>query len=213
MIHFPRKIVGIVIPNRKNAVRAVVTAVVVVSSRAANAHLVSTELGPLYDGAAHPLVSPQDLLTILGLAILASYGGATSGRRLIVSLTLAWGTGVGIGFAALDGQLEFPVATAAVILLFGILGLSRIRVPSGVLVPASAFIGLARGVMNGSAARAADGQWLSVVGVSLGVLVLGVILTGCCTWVAKRPAAVVLRVVGSWIAAIGLLMLGWELGS
>ena len=202
---------GIVFPNRKNAVRAVIAAVVVVSSRAANAHLVSTDLGPFYDGAAHPLVSPQDLLTILGLAILAAYGGAASGRRLIVSLTLAWATGVCIGFAAVHGPMEFPVATAVVILILGVLGVSRMRVPLGILVPASAFLGLARGVMNGSAARDADGQWLSILGVVLGVFVLGTLLTGGGKWLENRRFAVVLRVIGSWIAAIGLLMLGWEL--
>jgi len=211
VIHIPPKLLGIVFPNRNHAVRAVVAAVGVFSSRAAQAHLVSTDLGPFYDGAAHPLVSPQDLLTILGLAILAAYGGATSGRRLIVSLTLAWATGVCVGFAVVDGQLEFPVATAAVILILGILGLSRMRVPSGVLVSASAFIGFARGVMNGSAARAADGQWLSVLGIVLGVFVLGALLTGGSKWLENRRPAVVLRVIGSWIAAIGLLMLGWEL--
>jgi hydrogenase/urease accessory protein HupE len=201
VIHFPRK----------NAVRAVVAAVAVVFSQAANAHLVSTELGPLYDGAAHPLVSPQDLLTILGLAILAAHGGAISGRRLIVSLTLAWATGVCIGFAAVHGPLEFPVAAAAVILILGILGVSRLRIPSGVLVSASTFLGLARGVMNGSAARNADGQWLSVLGIALGIFVLCTLLTGGGKWLENRRFAVALRVIGSWIAAIGLLMLGWEL--
>ena len=211
MTHCPWQKVGIVFADREKAVRAVVAVVVVVYSRAANAHLVSTELGPLYDGAAHPLVSPQDLLTILGLAILAAYGGATSGRRLIVSLTLAWAAGVCVGFAVVDGQLELPVATAAVILMLGILGLFKMRVPSGVLVSASVFIGFARGVMNGSAARDADGQWLSVLGVVLGVFVLGALLTGGSNWLENRRPAVVLRVIGSWIAAIGLLMLGWEL--
>jgi len=198
--HFPRKI----------AVGAVVAAVAVGYSRTAQAHLVSTELGPLYDGAAHPLVSPQDLLTILGLAILAAYGGATSGRRLIASLTLAWAAGVCIGFAVVEGPLGFPVATAAVILVLGVLGVSKLRIPSGVLVAASAVIGFARGVMNGSAARNADGQWLSVLGIVLGVFVLGALLTGGGKWLESRRFAVALRVVGSWIAAIGLLMLGWE---
>ena len=201
MIHFPWK----------NAVRVVVVATVVISSRAANAHLVSTELGPLYDGAAHPLVSPQDLLTVLGLAILAAYGGAATGRRLIVWLTLAWAIGLGAGFSVVKGPLEFPVAAAVVILLLGALGVSRMRVPPGVLLSSSAFLGFARGLMNGSAARNADGQWLSVLGIVLGVFVLGTLLTGGGHWLANRRPAVVLRVIGSWIAAIGLLMLGWEL--
>lgn len=212
-MHFPWKIEGLVFSGRTKAFRAVVAAVVLGHTRAANAHLVSTDLGPFYDGAAHPLVSPQDMLTILGLSILAAYGGAISGRRLVVSLTLAWAAGVCVGFAVVDGPLEFPIATSSVILLLGILGLFKLLVPSGVLISVSAFIGLARGVMNGSAARSADGQWLSVLGIVLGVFVLGALLTGGSKWLDDRRTAVVLRVIGSWIAAIGLLMLGWELRS
>ena len=192
---------------------AVVAAVVAGQTRPAYAHLVSTDLGPFYDGAAHTLVSPPDLLTIIGFAILAAHGGVTTGRRLLLSLTLAWGAGVIAGFALMERPAEVPVATAAVILMLGISRLVQIRIPPVVLLSAAAVIGLARGVMNGAAARAADGQWLSVVGVVLGVFVLGSLLTGFGTWLEKGRAAVVLRVVGSWIAAIGLLMLGWELRS
>jgi len=202
--------VACVAPKKIWAVGAVLGGVIAGHTRTASAHLVSTDLGPFYDGAAHPLVSPQDLLTILGLAILAAYGGATSGRRLIVSLTLAWATGVVVGFAMVGRQFDLPIATAGVILLLGVTGLFKMRVPSVALASVSVFIGLVRGVMNGSAARAADGQWLSVVGIVLGVFVLGTLLTGSSTWLTGRRTEVVLRVAGSWIAAIGLLMIGWE---
>ncbi len=211
MTRSPRNIRKYVGSKPFGVATAVVASVVAGQTLPAHAHLVSTDLGPFYDGAAHPLVSPQDLLTLLGLAILAAYGGAANGRRLIVSLTLAWATGVCVGFAAVEGPLEFPIANAAVILFLGILVLLKVKVPSSVLVPAFAFIGLARGVMNGSAARLADGQWLSVLGIILGVFVLVALLTGGANWLENRRPAVALRVIGSWIAAIGLLMLGWEI--
>ncbi len=192
---------------------ATAATMIVVLAHEAHAHLVSTELGPFYDGAAHALVSPQDLLTILGFAILAAYVGADAGRRLLFMLTLGWGAGVIVGFAAAAGQWEMPIGTAIVTLLLGVNGLLKMRIPAGILVWAAAVIGLVRGVMNGSAARTADGQWLSVVGIAIGVFVLAALLTGFSVWLEKRHATVILRVAGSWIAAIGLLMLGWELRS
>ena len=142
---------------------------------------------------------------------MAAYGGAATGRRLVVALTLAWGAGVGVGFGVVQGPWEFPVATAGVILLLGVANLFRIRIPSAALVAATALVGLARGVMNGAAARAADGQWLSVFGIVMGVFVLVTLLSAFSMWLERRRAAVVCRVAGSWIAAIGLLMLGWEI--
>lgn len=175
----------------------------------ATAHLVSTELGPFYDGAAHPLVSPGDLLTIVALAIVAAFGGAAAGRRLVVSLAIAWTTGLVIGFAFLASPFDLPIPTAVVILLLGVAGLVRLRVPAAVLVPVTVGSGLMRGIANGAAARSAEGSWLAVAGVVTGVLIVGVLLTGGGAWLVRRRAEVVLRVAGSWIAAISLLMIGW----
>jgi hydrogenase/urease accessory protein HupE len=75
----------------------------------------------------------------------------------------------------------------------------------------AALAALLRGLMNGSAARAADGTWLSVTGVAVGVLVLVVLFSGLGAWLVRRRYEVVLRVAGSWVAAISLLVLGWRL--
>ncbi|MGH9366853.1 MAG: HupE/UreJ family protein, partial [Thermoanaerobaculia bacterium] len=43
--------------------------------RAAYAHLVSTGVGPFYDGAAHFLVSFEELLPVLALSLFAGLRG------------------------------------------------------------------------------------------------------------------------------------------
>jgi hydrogenase/urease accessory protein HupE len=177
----------------------------------AHAHLVSTDLGPFYDGVAHPLVTPEDLLTILGLAFLAAWGGPRAGRRLLVSLSGGWCIGLVAAFGFVQGEWQVPLATAALVLLLGVLGLLRAAVPEGVLATAAGIIGLMRGAMNGSGVGAVDGQWLSVLGIATSVFALVVLLTGLCVFLEKRGVSIVLRVGASWVAAIGLLMLGWEL--
>ncbi|MHC5004010.1 MAG: HupE/UreJ family protein, partial [Planctomycetota bacterium] len=181
--------------------------------RPAAAHLVSTELGPFYDGAAHPLVTPADLLTILALAVLAAYGGAAAGRRLLVSLCAGWIAGLAAAFAVAGAEWQVPLVTASAILGLGVIGLLYRRVPAALLAVAAAAIGLGRGLLNGSAARAADGQWLSVIGIATGVFVLAALLAALCLVLERRRATILLRVGSSWIAAIGLLMLGWEIRS
>ena len=181
------------------------------SPGASQAHLVSTELGPFYDGAAHSLVSPLDLMTILGMAILGSFAGVGAARRLVVGLTAAWGTGTVVGFAIFAEPWDLPVVVAVATLLLGIAAAVKLKVPPGGLLPLAIAAGLTRGLMNGSAARAADGSWLSVTGIVVGVLALVLLLSGLGAWLVRRRYDVALRIAGSWVAAISLLTIGWRL--
>jgi urease accessory protein len=44
----------------------------------------STGLGPVYDGLLHFLLSPEDPLPVLALALLAGQRGAHYGRRVLL---------------------------------------------------------------------------------------------------------------------------------
>jgi hypothetical protein len=50
-----------------------------------------------------------------------------------------------------------------------------------------------------------------VVGIACGVSVLMVLIAGFSVWLKERRAQIALRVAGSWIGAIALLKIGWEL--
>ena len=58
-------------------------------SRAA-AHLVTTGMGPVYDGIGHLLLTPEDLVPVLALALYAGLRGAVAGRRAMFLLPVAW---------------------------------------------------------------------------------------------------------------------------
>jgi urease accessory protein len=177
----------------------------------ARAHLVSTELGPFYDGAAHTLITPGDLLALTALAVLAALAGRAAGAALLVALTAAWAVGAAAGFgvAALDPAL--PLLAPVLLLALGLLGALAVRVHAVALAAGGALVGLALGVVNGVAARVEDGVWLTVLGMVTGVFVAASILLGAGVALERMGWAVVLRVAASWIAAIGLLMLGWEI--
>ena len=50
------------------------------------AHLNSTGMGPFYDGLMHFLMSPEDIIPVLALALLAGLRGADFGRRALLVL-------------------------------------------------------------------------------------------------------------------------------
>ena len=54
----------------------------VVLCPAAQAHLVTTGLGPIYDGVGHFFLSPEDVLIAIALALFAGMRGPAAGRIL-----------------------------------------------------------------------------------------------------------------------------------
>ncbi len=64
-----------------------------------HAHLVGTGLGPLFDGVGHVVVTPEDLLPVIALALLAGLGGKSYGRMVLFVLPVAWLIGGLVGLA------------------------------------------------------------------------------------------------------------------
>lgn len=192
---------------------ATIAAAAGVAASRADAHLVSTELGPFYDGALHPLVSPEDLLLIVAVAALGALRGVDAARRGLVALLVGWTIGAAAGFAL---PIEPPaprLVTAGLLLLLG--GAAALGRPprARVLGPLACAAAALHGIENGAAARAADGDWLAVAGILTGVLVVASLSCATGARVERAGGSFALRVAGSWTAAIGLLLAGWELAS
>ena len=66
----------------------------------ADAHLMSTGLGPFYDGMIHLILSPDDLLGVLAIALLSGLAGARYGRAVLFTLSAAWLLGGLLGLLA-----------------------------------------------------------------------------------------------------------------
>ncbi|MEM6673322.1 MAG: HupE/UreJ family protein [Planctomycetota bacterium] len=175
------------------------------------AHLVQTGFGSFYDGVAHALVSIEDLLLIVGLGLLSGLRGRAVARGVVIALPLAWLVGAAAG-ALLGGPTSMAVATSLTFLGVGALVALDARLQRSVVVALAAAGGAFHGYLNGVALRELDGVALAISGVVLAVFTL-VTFTGsfaaCSTGPHWRRVAV--RVAGSWMAAIGLLMVGWSI--
>ena len=109
-------------------VRAALAAIMVLTATPAHAHLMNSGFGPFYDGLAHPLLSPEDLLPALAMTLLAGLGGARSGRLVLATLPLAWLAGMAAGWAlGLPGAPAWLMAIATALL--GALVASDLRPP------------------------------------------------------------------------------------
>ncbi len=176
----------------------------------AGAHLMNTGFGPFYDGLAHLFVTPQDLLPVLALSLYAGLRGARSGRAVLFILPAAWlaGTIAGGLFAAASTR---PAALAILTIALGALLASDRPLPVSGVAALAVLLGLTNGGFNGIELARAQAGALPALGVACAIFVLVALAAGNIVSVSASWARVAVRVAGSWIAAIGLLMLGWSI--
>jgi hydrogenase/urease accessory protein HupE len=178
--------------------------------QAASAHLVDTGLGPIYDGISHTLLSPEDLLPVLAVALLGGLNGSHAARHALWTLPLAWLVGGLAGFWA--GRASEPaVAAASTVLILGALVAIDRRLAPAVVAALALGIGLMNGWFNGAGLAAAGRSGAGLVGMAATVFVLVALASALIVRLRAPWTRVGVRVAGSWIAAIGLLMLGWGL--
>ena len=151
--------------------------------------------------------TPEDLVPALALALPAGLRGATHGRRALFLLPAAWLGGGVLGLAA-HGSVR-PVLTAISFVVLGGLVAADARLPLSATTVLAALLGLSHGYLNGAAI---DQPGLGALGLLGMVAAVFTLVALAASFVAPLRAVwtrVVVRVAGSWIAAIGLLLLGW----
>jgi len=175
----------------------------------AEAHLNSTGMGPIYDGLMHFLMSPEDLVPALALALLAGLRGAAYGRRASFTLPVAWLLGglFGMTAAATTGSAVF---SSLWFLLLGGLVIADAKVSLSPMTALAALLGFVHGYLNGTGMGQSGFAVAALLGLTAGVFVLIVLAAAFVIQLRAHWARIAVRVAGSWIAASGLLMLGWS---
>ena len=183
-----------------------------VSAAPAHAHLMNSGFGPFYDGLEHLLMSPEDLLPVAALTLLAGLSGARHGRWLLATLPAAWMVGMIAGWA-----LAVPVipswVNAAATALAGTAVAANLRLPLAAAMGFGAAVGALHGLANGAELIASAGSLVAIAGTACCLAVIVSLLAGQVTFLRAQWARLGVRIAGSWIAAVGLFMLGWSVRS
>ena len=171
----------------------------------ASAHLVTTGLGPVYDGIGHLVMTPEDLVPVLAIALFAGLRGAAPGRRALFVLPLAWFAG-GILGVIIEGLPTFPVAAISFLIL-GVLIAADLNLSQKLFTAVVVVVGLVHGVLNGVALKEGAGI-LGLIGIMATLFVIVAIVSAFIVSLRKPWTKIVVRVAGSWVAAMGMLMFG-----
>ncbi len=172
----------------------------------AAAHLVTTGMGPVYDGVGHLLLTPEDLVPALSVALYAGLRGRWPGRRALFLLPLAWFLGGVIGLFV-GGQLMVPIPALSFLIL-GVLIAADLRLPTNWFTVLIVLVGLIHGFFNGLALKDGPGS-LGLFGIMATLFVLVALVSAFVVSMKPPWTRLVVRVAGSWVAAIGILMIGW----
>lgn len=194
---------------RAGRLTALLPALLILGGPVAQAHLVTTGLGPVYDGAAHFVLSPEDLVPLVALALLAGMRGPAAARAALFAVTVCWLLGglAGLLVAKPIGEL---MPAASLLVLGGLVAADR-DLPVWVVAGLAAALGTAHGFANGSALAVGGTGLRMLFGIVPTVFVVFTLLAAVVVALRFPLARIAVRVAGSWIAAAGILLLGWSL--
>lgn len=187
---------------------ALVAAAVTMCPAPAHAHLNSTGMGPMYDGAMHFVTSPEDLVPAVALALFAGLRGVGHGRHSLFALPAAWLLGglLGSTLSAMNGN---AFVSALWFLLLGGLLAANAKLPLRATTALAVLVGLYHGGLNGSGMGHSGFAAVALLGLVCAVFALVALAAALVVELRAGWARIAVRVAGSWIAASGLLLLGW----
>lgn len=183
-----------------------------VTPTAAEAHLATTRFGDFYGGVLHLGTAPEHVLALLALGLLCGLQDPRDGRWAVAAMPLGLLIG-GVAAVLLPQGVPAAAIGMALLTLVGLVAALAWRVPTLPLAGAGLVIGLLHGYQNGLAAGDASAAALFVVGVVASGLVSLTLVTAVAVTTRQRTAwgVIALRAGGSWIAAIGIMMLGFRM--
>jgi urease accessory protein len=178
------------------------------TSAAAHAHLSVEGVGDLGNGALHPLMSPAHVLMFLSLALLV-------GQQVPFDLKMPLRIFAPVSAVALLFTLTgwvvavYQPLLVLIALCTAILVALEVKIPNWVggwlCVAVAVGIGLDSAPGEGSALKTLAGTWLGLNAVLFYIAM-------CASNGADKPwARTAIRVIGSWIIAISLMVLAFSL--
>ena len=192
----------------RRSIYLLVVLVNMISPVVAEAHLNSTGMGPIYDGLMHFIMSPEDLVPALALALLTGLRGPSYGRRAMFVMPSAWFLGAVFGLTASATNGSAVLASMWFLLLGGLLAADA-KLSLRLITALAALVGVYHGYFNGTGMGASGYTGVVLIGLVFAVFVLVALAAALVVQLRAQWTRIAVRVAGSWIAASGLLLLGW----
>jgi urease accessory protein len=155
------------------------------------------------DGAVQALV-PGHLLALIATALIAG----RARRRPALLATFAVGTAMGLGALAIGiGETPARDALPAAAALGGLAAVAALRLPAWLPAILAFAVGLALGLDSPPDAIALRQAIIGLFGTAIAAIAILTSVTGVAAALSEVWDGIALRVAGSWVAAIEILVL------
>lgn len=192
----------------RGQIRVTLTVSLAAAPSVALAHLVNSGLGPIYDGALHLLLSPGDLLGLLAAALLSGLRGARASRLAVMALPLTWLLAGLIGLN-LPVPIDMQWLEVLSFVALGAMVAFDVKLSPLVIATLAGMYGALHGLLNGSALAVSGAGPSALFGIVLTVLLIALLTSAAIVPLRGIWSRIAVRVAGSWVAAVGILMTGW----
>lgn len=195
---------------RTLAARAGVALGLALAADAACAHVASAQAGAFYAGLLHPLTAPEHVLPMLALGLLAGQRGLHESQGVLLAFTVALAAGAGLAPSGTAPGWIALLNVGSLVVIGGSVAAAW-RWPTALLYALALGFGATHGYANG-AARPLDGSppifVLGLVAAALLTTGYGAVVSDALRRLKPNWPRVAVRVAGSWVAAVGILVLG-----
>jgi len=157
-------------------------------------------------GLAHPISTPAHVVALIGLGLIAGRNFLRAGAAIIGAFALGVAAGLG---AIAWGVGETPASDVllASAILCGLIAASGLTGPVSLAVPLALVSGLALGLDSPPESILLGEAVAMLIGTACGGIGALAMIAFVASTRARWREGIILRVAGSWVAAIAILVL------
>lgn len=170
------------------------------------AHSPIEGLGRFYGHLLHPVTVLPHFLLLTAVALTLGQQGRGKARAGAIALGLAFAGGLAAATAGASGSVSESMLLLGALVVGSAVILDR-HMPAAAAVTVAAAAGLAIGLDSATAATGIRDKALGIVGVTTGVMYLTIVIAGFTISFEKHWQRIAVRVAGSWIFAVSMLVL------
>lgn len=174
------------------------------------AHSPVDGLGTFYSHLLHPVTELSHVLLLTAVSLMLGQQGRNTARAAIGTLGVTFVAGLAIATVGGLNVVRDQVLIVAALIAGGIVCLDR-PLPIAFPVSVAAGTGLVIGLDSAAGATGFRDTALAVVGVATGVLYFTVVLAGSIVAAKRHWQRVAIRIGGSWILAVSVMVFALSL--
>jgi urease accessory protein len=178
------------------------------SPAAASAHPIKG-VGDFYAGMLHPLTALEFLLPWIAFSLFAGQQGRRAALLTLAIFPLALVSGAALAMTV-PSPTWLPAINLVIIPILGLTVALAITCSSTVVVILVAVVGLLHGLANGSEITASMSPWRFIPGLAAAAIFVLAYGIGLVHSLEKPWTRIAVRVVGSWIAAAGIMICAFK---